>query len=334
MIDALCFSRFFRVRAFRESSGILLLGVVLLAGCSDAPTPPDGPSAAGTSPQQAPSGQNPADAVSATKEQSDPPASPPAIPKISIGGSSATDNATHPAPKSENKDPAQHRRELLAAMMPVQVMLGQWRGTTQRDVGDFKALDEPSWVWDFQSNRDQPAMVMTSAGSPYYREVRLTYDTGEETFQMSLADPEGKTRQFEGSFSQRPEEFQGDDQRMHVKYKLQLTQTNAESNRDQWQVTFNQQENNRYLVELAKRRGSNFQRFDTIATQRQGTSFAKSDTEYGERECIISGGLGTMQVSYNGRSFWVCCTGCKAAFEEDPESWIAEFEQKKSDGGP
>lgn len=54
-----------------------------------------------------------------------------------------------------------------------------------------------------------------------------------------------------------------------------------------------------------------------------------NDEDYGEKECIISGGLGTIQVSYQGKSYWVCCTGCKAAFEEDPESWIAEYNAKK-----
>ncbi|MCA9081882.1 MAG: hypothetical protein KDA58_15080, partial [Planctomycetaceae bacterium] len=72
-----------------------------------------------------------------------------------------------------------------------------------------------------------------------------------------------------------------------------------------------------------------FLRFDTVATQREGTSFAKSDDDYGEKTCVISGGLGTMQVSHKGKSYWVCCTGCKAAFEEDPETWIAEFEAKQ-----
>lgn len=41
---------------------------------------------------------------------------------------------------------------------------------------------------------------------------------------------------------------------------------------------------------------------------------------------MISQGLGTTQVSYKGKSYWVCCSGCKAAFEEDPEKWIAKFE--------
>ena len=46
---------------------------------------------------------------------------------------------------------------------------------------------------------------------------------------------------------------------------------------------------------------------------------------------MISGGLGTSQVSYNGKSYWVCCSGCKAAFDEEPARWVAEFEAKQKE---
>ncbi|MBC8117186.1 MAG: YHS domain-containing protein [Candidatus Saccharimonas sp.] len=48
---------------------------------------------------------------------------------------------------------------------------------------------------------------------------------------------------------------------------------------------------------------------------------------------MISQGLGTISVSYKGKSYWVCCSGCKAAFDDEPEKWIAKFEamQKKKE---
>ena len=85
------------------------------------------------------------------------------------------------------------------------------------------------------------------------------------------------------------------------------------------------------LVELSRRRGQGTYRLqDTIGCQREGTSFALSDTDYGEKTCVISQGLGTMTVSHKGKTYWVCCSGCKAAFEEEPEKWIARFEALKA----
>jgi hypothetical protein len=214
-------------------------------------------------------------------------------------------------------------------MDPLQIVLGQWRGTTQKEVGDFKGLDEPRWVWDFKSQRDQPALVMESAESTYFKSARLTFFPERDIYQLTTTGTDSKERIFEGNFSAPAERYQGDDDRLHWKFKLELNQINGTSPRETWQVVFNQQENNRYLMELSRQQGSRFLRFDTVATQRQGTSFAKSDDDYGERICIISGGLGTMQVSYQGKSYWVCCTGCKAAFEDDPATWIAEFNAKQ-----
>ncbi len=103
---------------------------------------------------------------------------------------------------------------------------------------------------------------------------------------------------------------------MHRKYKLQLTEIGDA--KDALQLILNQQDNNRYLLEVERKRGSKFTRVDTVGTQRDGSSFALNDTDYKDRTCVISAGLGTTQVSYNGKSYWVCCSGCKAAFDEDP----------------
>jgi YHS domain-containing protein len=45
--------------------------------------------------------------------------------------------------------------------------------------------------------------------------------------------------------------------------------------------------------------------------------------------CVVSGGLGKIQVSYKGETFWVCCSGCADAFKDNPEKYIAEFKAKK-----
>ena len=46
-------------------------------------------------------------------------------------------------------------------------------------------------------------------------------------------------------------------------------------------------------------------------------------------ECVVSGGLGTMAVTYKGRTFYVCCGGCRDAFNDNPEQFIKAFDAKK-----
>ena len=93
-------------------------------------------------------------------------------------------------------------------------------------------------------------------------------------------------------------------------------------------VVLHQQDNNRYLLEVFDERGDELVKYDTVGNQREGTSFALSDTSYGEKTCVVSQGLGTMPVSHNGRTYYVCCTGCRAAFEEEPERWIAKLAER------
>ncbi len=214
-------------------------------------------------------------------------------------------------------------------MSGIQVVLGSWRGTTNKEVGDFKALEAPNWIWDFRSERAQPALVMKSAKSQYMREARLTYLTDRQIFRMLATDKDGLAHTLEGQLISPVEEFEGDDRRVHRKYKLQLTEIGEV--KDALQLTLNQQDNNRYLFEVERKRGNRFMRVDTIGTQREGSSFALNDTDYKDKTCVISGGLGTSQVSFNGKSYWVCCSGCKAAFDEEPARWVAEYEAKQKE---
>ena len=36
-----------------------------------------------------------------------------------------------------------------------------------------------------------------------------------------------------------------------------------------------------------------------------------------------------MAVSYQGETFYVCCTGCRDAFNENPKKYVEEFKARK-----
>ena len=66
-----------------------------------------------------------------------------------------------------------------------------------------------------------------------------------------------------------------------------------------------------------------------VGYTREGTRLADSDST--GPECVVTGGLGTIPVSYNGKTYYVCCSGCKQAFDADPEGILAEFAQRRKD---
>lgn len=238
------------------------------------------------------------------------------------GGSSATTETT----KTKGPPTEKQVDDVKQALKPIQILLGEWHGSANKLAGGAKGYEELKWVWDWKTDRAQPALAMATEGSAYMKSVRLTYLVEDQLFQMTVEDKEGRQRELRGKFTEEPHDRPGEDKKQTPQrvYKLLLTETGDA--KDRWQVIVNQQENNRYLLELSQARGKNFMRFDTIGTQRQNTSFAQSDEDFKDRTCVISQGLGTMQLTHKGKSYWVCCSGCKAAFEEDPDKWIAKFE--------
>ena len=245
---------------------------------------------------------------------------------ITLGGG-ATPNTTADAdvPNEQKFD------NVLEALKPLQIMLGEWGGTTFKKIGGFSSVETLGWVWDLQTDPTQPALVMQADKSRYYDNARLTYLTDKQKFQLTVIDKGGKKRIYEGNFSVPLKKVPGDDDPniMHSTYKLSLAMVEPADEKKHAQIILNQQNNDRYMFEIYDLRGDSYARIDTINTRRKGTSFAKSDSDYGEKTCVISGGLGTSQVTYQGKSYWVCCSGCRKAFDANPEKWIAKYEANK-----
>ena len=38
-------------------------------------------------------------------------------------------------------------------------------------------------------------------------------------------------------------------------------------------------------------------------------------------ECIVSGGSANIAVTYNGKTYYVCCSGCRDEFNADPAKY-------------
>ena len=325
VIPNLMSQRLAMLKRSSRSSALLTSTLIAawIAGCGGTAEPETNKTASSGSKKPAPTAskaEEPADDSASTASNDDTSSKPFAPVKLGGGGGSAT--ATNSAAKPK-LPPEKQIDEVKKALKPIQVVLGQWHGIIDKS----KEYEDLNWVWDWKTDRAQPALAMKTVGDGVlFKSVRLTYLTDAEQFQMTIEEKDGQKRVLQGVFTEEPSEKPGEDKKQTPQrtYKLKLTE-NGDA-KDRWQVVMNQQENNRYLLELSKARGKNFVRFDTIATQREGTSFALNDSDFKEKTCVISQGLGTIQVSHKGKSYWVCCSGCKAAFEEDPEKWIAKFE--------
>jgi YHS domain-containing protein len=83
----------------------------------------------------------------------------------------------------------------------------------------------------------------------------------------------------------------------------------------------------RLLVLYEARAGGDYARLAEVGATRKGISFAQGT---GYPECIVTGGHGSIAVEYNGKTYYVCCTGCRDLFKEDPEGVLAEYRARKA----
>lgn len=299
---------------------ILLIASASFIGCAK-PSATPAPSSSGGSQKQA----NATDAKSSADQAaaSDDKPKRKSFKPVEIG-------ATGSAGKVSAADGGERVESARAALKPLQILIGNWNGTSRKAI-----LDQPNWAWDLKTDPKQPSIRIKSDKGQYVRTGRLTFSPATQEYEMTVTDGDGKQRVFRGTFTRDVQDVPGDDKKLQRTYKLELTEPQPDADGEQWRLAINQQENNRYIMELDRKRGSGqFIRVDTINTQREGTSFALSDTDYGEKTCVVSQGLGTTSVTYKGKSYWVCCSGCKAAFEDEPERWIAKFEAMNKDKMP
>jgi hypothetical protein len=272
--------------------------------------------------------------ASATKEtSSEAPAAGTAKKKfapVQLGEETAVTDSSAPAKKTVPDE--QRTQAVVDALQPFQILLGDWRWGTFRKFGDFARVGEDlQWVWDFQSDPTLPALKAVSDANPYFRKVWLTYLPDDDKFQLTGKTPEGQARVLQGTWTEggEPRE-ESDGKKTQHTYKLALTQVSPTAG-EQWQVTLGQLDNNQYLMVLTRSpaAGKPFGQLDTVRQQRVGTSFAVADSDNPGPKCIISGGLRAMDVEYKGKKYPVCCSGCAAAFNDDPERWLARLAEKE-----
>ena len=159
----------------------------------------------------------------------------------------------------------------------------------------------------------------------------MLFRSEEDKFQVTVQPTDEDAREFRGTWADggEPKE-ESDGKKTQHTHKLQLTQILPQAG-DQWQLVFHQLDNNQYLMAMTRRpaTGKQFGPLDVVRQQRLGTSFAVADSDNPGPKCIISGGLGTMTVTYRGKSYPVCCSGCAAAFNDDPERWLAKLAERE-----
>jgi hypothetical protein len=205
------------------------------------------------------------------------------------------------------------------ALAPLQAFVGEWRGVGQVRRGSSQGAwtEEADWAWRFED--DHAELCGQISGGKYFSQLRLQPGEKPQQFVLLAAPADN------ASSKEPPQRFTG------ATTDGALMLTNEQARRDEpARVSLRLvAEGDRMIVLLEKRLGDGvYARLAEIGSTRKGSSFAKNAAS--GPECIVTGGLGTIAVAYKGKKYFVCCTGCRDLFNDDPEGVLEEYRQRKA----
>jgi len=199
-----------------------------------------------------------------------------------------------------------------AALARWNSLIGGWRGTGQPRRGSNTGAWREDTNWSWQFSETESALVGTVAKGKLASNLKITA-LADKQFHLQWKSPEGVTREMNGAIEEGKVVFSSVPDEQQDVYRVTLTPLNEQ----------------RTLILFEKRKADqqNYARIAEVGYTREGTRLAGSGG--GQPECVVTGGLGTIKVEYKGKTYYVCCSGCQQAFNDDPEAILADYNARR-----
>lgn len=203
-------------------------------------------------------------------------------------------------------------RSTREGLQAVGVLIGTWRGTGEPS-GSREDRNNSFWVetiaceWKFKG--DDAWLVLAFDKSKHFKTGELRFIPDKNIYQLAL-----KT---------------ADDKPLVVSGELKTKTLTLDSEDRTQRLVFTLLHDNRFLYrkEIKPEGKTSYTKVFQVGATKEGASFAAGSAM---PECVVSGGLGTTAVSYMGKTYFVCCSGCRDEFNADPAKYVKEFESKKA----
>jgi hypothetical protein len=190
--------------------------------------------------------------------------------------------------------------------------VGEWKGAGT--VAGKKTVwkETLSWGWSFKAG--EPRLTLTVADGKYLKSGSLAYLPDKKLYRLTATDPAGTELVYDGKLA---------------RGRLTLDSKDAATGDVRRLTLYTVGDGSRLLLvgeTQAKGKGLFSKAFE-VAANKVGESFAGGGGK--KAECVVTGGLGTIPVSHNGKTYYVCCSGCRDEFTANPQKYIDEFEKAR-----
>jgi hypothetical protein len=208
------------------------------------------------------------------------------------------------------------KKEPKEALQQLQDFIGNWEGTgSSNKTGQFWK-ESISWSWRFKGK--DAWLTVDFEKSKLYKHGEMRWLPEKQKYQLTLTDLKDKKAVFEGGLA---------------KGKLEMEHRDPETkNVDVLRIN-TAAGGIRLICNFLQRPAGRTVAFPNhqLAYTKEGESFAGGAASK-KPECVVTGGLGTIAVSFMGTTYYVCCSGCRDAFNENPAKIVQEYLAKKKAG--
>ncbi len=211
-----------------------------------------------------------------------------------------------PDKKAKPEDQAKAKK----ALQEVQDFIGLWNleGTQKVGAKTEAWKEKAAWGWKFKDGDPSMTVAFAEGKGKFYTGGELKYDVEKKKYVLTL-DPAGK--------GEAKQEFVGE----IAKGALKVERKDAKTG-DVYRLTMNTVADGiRFAFKYEKQDGGKglFSAVYALNGSKDGESIAGTGPK--KPECVVSGGAASIAVSYNGKTYYVCCSGCRDEFNANPAKY-------------
>ena len=200
--------------------------------------------------------------------------------------------------------------EVPAALLPFEHMIGGWKGTAKPASNPLKGWQEShGWAWKFEKGKPV-GLTVTFDGDKTLAKGAISYDDSSKKYKLDGTDPSGKPLTFLGSFGPDGKTLTFDRVGAIPEGKERLV-VRPNSNKIRYTFQLDRQEPG----------APQYKGVISVGLTKDGEAFAAGAGGADLPKCIMTGGAAGMTVSYQGKSYPICCTGCRDEFNDNPEKY-------------
>ena len=208
-------------------------------------------------------------------------------------------------------DAGKKTQEPKEALQALQEFIGGWKGTANdKKLGFWTETSD--WSWRFKGKDVWISYKVKN--SKLHQEGEIRFIPEKAKYQLTVTTKAGDKLAYEGEIK---------------KNMLTVERVDADNNTEQIRLSVGSDGDRLVYAKWLKPDGrTQFAKQVEVGYTREGVTFG---VEAGGKKpvCCVTGGLGTSTVTYAGATYYVCCSGCRDAFNDNPKKIVEEFLKKK-----